>query len=91
MNMKTMKPWRIAFVMTAAMLSLASCSSDEKDGDWDTMVWKAEVPVVASMMSRLMAGRSRSPAETIPSLGSPMLTKTEKNFSLLICTILIMD
>ena len=39
MNMKTMKPWRIAFVMTAAMLSLASCSSDEKDGDWDTMVW----------------------------------------------------
>ena len=22
MNMKTMKPWRIAFVMTAAMLSL---------------------------------------------------------------------
>ena len=44
--MKTMKPWRIAFVMTAAMLSLASCSSDEKDGDWDTMVWKAEVPVV---------------------------------------------
>ena len=46
MNMKTMKPWRIAFVMTAAMLSLASCSSDEKDGDWDTMVWKAEVPVV---------------------------------------------
>ena len=27
--MKTMKLWRIAFVMTAAMLSLASCSSDE--------------------------------------------------------------
>jgi hypothetical protein len=28
------------------MLSLASCSSDDKDGDWDPMVWKAEVPVV---------------------------------------------
>ena len=27
--MKTMKLWRIAFVMLAAMLSLASCSSDD--------------------------------------------------------------
>ena len=44
--MKTMKFWRNILVMTAAMLSLASCSSDEKDGDWDPMVWKAEVPVV---------------------------------------------
>jgi hypothetical protein len=26
-----MKPWRIAFVMTAAMLSLASCSSDDDE------------------------------------------------------------
>lgn len=41
-----MKFWRNILVMTAAMLSLASCSSDEKDGDWDPMVWKAEVPVV---------------------------------------------
>ena len=32
--------------MMLAAFSLASCSSDEKDGDWDTMVWKAEVPVV---------------------------------------------
>ena len=43
--MKTMKLWRNILVMTAAMLSLASCSSDEKYGDWDPMVWKAEVPV----------------------------------------------
>ena len=43
--MRTMKLWRNILVMTAAMLSLASCSSDEKDGDWDPMVWKAEVPV----------------------------------------------
>ena len=40
--MKTMKLWRIAFMMLAA-ISLASCSSE--DGDWDPMVWKAEVPV----------------------------------------------
>ena len=44
--MKAKKIWIILFVMCAAVLSLASCSSDEKDGDWDTMVWKAEVPVV---------------------------------------------
>ena len=37
-----MKIWRIAFAMLAA-ISLASCSSE--DGDWDPMVWKAEVPV----------------------------------------------
>ena len=42
--MKTMKIWRIMFVMLAAF-SLASCSSDEPDGKWDAMVWKAEVPV----------------------------------------------
>ena len=80
--MKAKKIWIILFVMCAAVLSLASCSSDEKDGDWDTMVWKAEVPVVKT---------TDGISETIPSLGSPMLTKTEKNFSLLICTILIMD
>ncbi len=33
-------------MMCAAMLSLASCNSDDKDGDWDPMVWKTEVPVV---------------------------------------------
>ena len=44
MKMKTMKIWRVAFAMLAA-LSLASCSSDEPDGKWDSMVWKAEVPV----------------------------------------------
>ena len=48
--MKTMKLWRNIFVMIAAIFSLVSCSSAcssvEKDGDWDSMVWKAEVPVV---------------------------------------------
>ena len=29
--MKTMKLWKIAFVMTAAILSLALCSSDDDD------------------------------------------------------------
>ena len=29
--MKKMKLWRIILVMTAAMLSLASCSSDDND------------------------------------------------------------
>jgi hypothetical protein len=38
-----MKLWRIAFMMLA--FSLVSCSS-HMDGDWDSMVWKAEVPVV---------------------------------------------
>ena len=42
--MRTMKIWRIAFTMLAAF-SLASCSSYEPDGKWDSMVWKAEVPV----------------------------------------------
>ena len=32
------------FVMCAALLSLTSC--DKEDGDWDPMVWKADVPVV---------------------------------------------
>ena len=59
--MKTMKLWRLDFglwpshltpgkVMLAlimlAVLSLASCEKDKQDGDWDSMVWKAEVPMV---------------------------------------------
>lgn len=43
--MKTLKTWRILFVMTVAVLSLASCSSDDPVGKWDPMVWKAEVPI----------------------------------------------
>ena len=39
-----MKIWRLTFVMLAAF-SLASCSSDQSVGKWDSMVWKAEVPV----------------------------------------------
>ena len=42
--MKTIKIWRIMF-MTLAVFSLASCSSDDPDGKWDPMVWKAEMPV----------------------------------------------
>ena len=42
--MKTMKIWRIILVMLFAVLAFNSCS-EEKDGDWDPMVWKAEVPV----------------------------------------------
>ena len=42
--MKTMKIWRLVLA-TLAAFSLASCSSESKDGDWDPMVWKAEVPV----------------------------------------------
>ena len=34
----------IAFLVLAAV-TVSSCS-DDKDGDWDSMVWKAEVPVV---------------------------------------------
>lgn len=40
--MKTKKLWKFAFMMLATF-SLASCSKD--DGDWDPMVWKAEMPV----------------------------------------------
>ena len=39
-----MKIWRLVLA-TLAAFSLASCSSESKDGDWDPMVWKAEVPV----------------------------------------------
>jgi hypothetical protein len=39
-----MKIWRNIFLMLAAF-SLTSCSSESKVGDWDPMVWKAEVPV----------------------------------------------
>lgn len=44
--MKKMKIWRIMF-MALAVFYLASCS-DAKDGDWDPMVWKAEVSVQSS-------------------------------------------
>ena len=37
----------IMFMMFVAF-SLASCSSDEPDGKWDSMIWKAEVPVQAT-------------------------------------------
>jgi hypothetical protein len=37
-DMKTMKFWRNILVMIAAMLSLASCdSNDKKEGDWDSL------------------------------------------------------
>ena len=39
-----MKILRIAFAMLAAF-SLASCSSDDPDGKWDSMAWEAEVSV----------------------------------------------
>ena len=39
-----MKIWRLAFAMLAAF-SLASCSSDDPDGKWDSMVWEAAMPV----------------------------------------------
>ena len=39
-----MKQWAAIAMMCASVLALASC--DRKDGDWDSMVWKAEVPVV---------------------------------------------
>ena len=38
-----MKIWRSILVMVVAVLAFNSCSDD--DGDWDAMVWKAEVPV----------------------------------------------
>ena len=39
--MKEMKIWRLAFAVLAAF-SITSCSSDEPDGKWDSMVWEAE-------------------------------------------------
>ena len=38
-----MKIWKVAFVMTLAVLSLTSCSSDDLDGKWDSMVWEADM------------------------------------------------
>lgn len=42
--MKAMKIYASVFMMLAAF-SFASCSIESNDGDWDPMVWKAEVPV----------------------------------------------
>ena len=42
--MKNIKSWRIILVMTVAVLLFNSCS-DDTDGKWDSMVWKADVPV----------------------------------------------
>lgn len=46
--MITLKTWRSILVMTVAVLSFYSCSSDDPDGKWDSMIWKAEVPVQAT-------------------------------------------
>ena len=40
--MKKLRLWQIAVAMTA-VITLASCNSDEYDGDWDDMIWKTEV------------------------------------------------
>ncbi len=40
--MKKLRLWQIAVAMTAT-ITLASCGSDEYDGDWDDMIWKTEV------------------------------------------------
>lgn len=45
--MKTMKIWRNILVMAVALISFTSCS-DDPDGKWDAMSWKAEVPVQAT-------------------------------------------
>lgn len=41
--MKTISIWGYILLINVAVLSLNSCSDD--DGDWEPMVWKAEVPV----------------------------------------------
>jgi len=46
--MKTIKIWRIILVMTVVVLSFNSCSNDDPYGKWDSMVWKAEVPVLTT-------------------------------------------
>lgn len=43
--MERKKIWSVMLVLLAA-LSFASCESSRSYGDWDSMVWKAEVPVV---------------------------------------------
>ena len=43
---KSMKHWAALLVMCATIFTFFSCDKD--DGDWDPMVWKAEVPVVKS-------------------------------------------
>ena len=43
--MKVIKLLRTILVMLAAMFSLASCDNDRKIGDWESMIWEAEVQV----------------------------------------------
>ena len=45
-RMKTMKIWRVALAIFAAF-SLVSCS-DDPEGKWDPMIWKADMPVQAT-------------------------------------------
>ena len=42
--MKTMKFLRLTLILLA-VLSLASCSKEARDGDWAPMIWGPEVPV----------------------------------------------
>ena len=47
------------YVIALAMLAVLSLSScDKQDGDWDSMVWKAEVPMVIDDGFQTMDRRS---------------------------------
>ena len=61
--MKTMKPWRCIFVMCAAVLSLASCSSDDDDCKDITNVIAVSVSPETGVMYSLFDGMGEHPME----------------------------
>jgi len=77
--MRTMKFWRNILMMAAAVLSLASCSNDE-DGDWDPMVWKAEVPVQKANGTYNVSADGETLTFTCRNYSSPWISSIAPDF-----------
>ena len=75
--MKTMKLWRIAFVMFAAF-SLASCSNDDEDFDANNLVgtWQKvyDKGVVSVIYEPMYGGTPESQTRNIRKLGNSTMS-----------------
>ena len=77
-QMKKLKIWRLAFAMLA-VFSLASCSSDLIDGKWDSMVWKAEVPVQTTDGVYTVSATGAELSFSCRNYSSPWISDAESN------------
>ena len=68
---KSTKHWAAILVMFAAIFTFFSCDKD--DGDWNPMVWKAEVPVVKSGDSFEVSDRGETIVFTCRNYSKPWL------------------